>query len=233
MGLSDKDYEIITYMEQEYYLSGRIPSQELIAVTLEVPVERVKSLQRRVDYMDAMKARGLSTNTLERIPSKGNITVEQLMCINTLLDTNDSRSDKKKLADMQIPTQKYQGWLKDPSFNAYWGKRCEALFGPGLSEANRALVDNVRRGDLGSIKFLMELTGRWSSKPVSEMNIEWVLMKVLETIQKHVTDPEKLAAIATDLSGIQQEAVPRAVGSVQPLNLPALAPVTTDRTWNL
>ena len=233
MALSDDEYEIVTFMEQEYYLNGRVPTPEQISIRLNTPVAKVKSLQARKDFKEAMLARGMSPTTLGYAEPTGRVTVEQLMVINTLLDTNDNRSDRKKLSDMGISTQKYQGWLKDPSFNAYWGQRCEALFGPGLSEANRALVDNVRRGDLGSIKFLMELTGRWSSKPASEMNIEWILMKVLETIQKHVTSPDMLQAIAADLAGIQQEAVPRATFAGEPPSALALAPVTPSKNWTL
>lgn len=207
MPLSDSDYEVLTFIEQEYHLGNGIPSADLIAKELSLPPKNITKLLDRKDFNVALTSRGIRREVKSRA-----LTSEQLTCINTLLDQNDTRSDKKKLADLGIATQTYQGWCRDPAFALYLQQRTEALFPDGLNEANRALVDNVRRGDLGSIKLIYEMTGRWSSKPTSEMNIEMILMKVLETIQRHVTDPDALTAIAEDLSMLHAEAVPVAAG---------------------
>jgi hypothetical protein len=67
-----------------------------------------------------------------------------------------------------------------------------------------------------AISLFYEMTGRWSSKPASEVNVEYLLIKVLETIQKHIADPDVLRAIATDLGQI---ANPSPIGTpVVPLN---------------
>lgn len=204
MGLNEVEYEIVSYIEQEYLLTSHVPSQDVIVDRVAVPEKLVKNLFKRDDFKNALLARGINIE-----PKTSNaLTPKQMLAINTMLDLNDNRSDKKKLADIGVPTATWQGWQRDPSFQMYWNQRTEALFGDALSEANRALYDNVKKGDLGSMKQLWEMTGRWSSKPVSEMNIEWILMKVIETIQKHVTDPVALENIASDLGAIQQEAVP-------------------------
>lgn len=213
MALNESEYELVTFIEQEYLLSGSIPSKEICLEKLSLSAKKYDALWKRDDFRTALMSRGISQKILDGTEHNGVLTTKQMLAVNTLLDINDTRSDTKKLRDLGIPTQTYQGWQRDPAFRAYLHQRTELLFGDALTEANRALYDNVKRGDLGSMKQLWEMTGRWSSKPVAEMNIEWVLMKVIEVIQRHVTEPAQLSAIAADLSAVQAEAVP----SVQPM----------------
>lgn len=212
MALNEREYELLTFIEQEYLISGMLPSKDVCCSKVSITPLAYDKLYKRDDFRNALLARGISIKILDGVQSNGVLTAEQLMTINTLLDQNDTRSDKKKLADLQVSTQTYAGWCRDPAFQEYLQRRTEALFGDALTEANRAIYDNVRRGDLGSIKLLFEMTGRWSSKPVSEMNIEWVLIKIMEVLEKHITDSNLLLSIATDLGGIQAEAVPVADG---------------------
>lgn len=208
MALNELEYELLTFIEQEYLLSGSIPSKDVCLTTLSMSSKKYDDLWKRDDFKTALMSRGISQKILQGIEENGVLTPKQMLAVNTLLDINDNRSDSKKLKDLGIPTATYQGWQRDPAFRAYLHQRTELLFGDALTEANRALYDNVKRGDLGSMKQLWEMTGRWSSKPVNEMNIEWVLMKVIEVIQRHVTDPAQLSALAADLSAVQAEAVP-------------------------
>lgn len=224
MPLNEAEYELVSFIEQEYLLSGSVPSKEICLEKLSMSAKIYDKLWSREDFKTALLSRGISQKILDGAEISGVLTPKQMLAVNTLLDINDNRSDAKKLRDLGIPSSTYQGWMRDPAFRTYLHQRTELLFGDALTEANRALYDNVKRGDLGSMKQLWEMTGRWSSKPVSEMNIEWVLMKVIETIQRHITDPEQLSAIATDLGAIQEQAVPRSSVAVDSRSMPALLP---------
>lgn len=204
MPLSQTEYEVLNYVEQEYMLSRHVPSAEVISERLGISVQKIKSLWERADFKAGLTARGIDL----RKNSNGVLTAEQLMCANTLLDFADTRSDKKKLQDLGIASQTYQGWLKDPGFANYMMQRAEALFGDLMPDAHRALADNVRRGDLGSIKLYYEMSGRWSSKPVGELNVEFLMMKILETLQKHISDPATISAISDELLGLAANSNP-------------------------
>ena len=67
-----------------------------------------------------------------------------------------------------------------------------------MHEAHLALMDSVASGDVAAIKLYYEMTGRWSSKTVGDMNIEFVLMRILEILQQHIRDPELLERIGND-----------------------------------
>lgn len=228
MGLNESEYELVSLIEQEYHLSGCVPTKEVCLSKLAMSSKKYDSLYARDDFRNALISRGISLKILNGEVSNGVLTAQQLIAINTLLDLNDNRSDSKKLRDLGIATTTFQGWTRDPAFQEYWTRRTEALFGDALNEANRAIYDNVKRGDLGSIKLLFEMTGRWSSKPVAEMNIEWVLTKIMEILTKHITDEATLMAISNDLLGVQQEVVPVAnnvPSSIKAIGAKQLEPV--------
>lgn len=217
MPLSQTEYEVLNFVEQEYMLSRFVPSTEVISERLGISAGTIKKLWDRADFKAGLTARGIDLTR-----SNGILSAEQLACANTLLDFADTRSDKKKLQDLGIASQTYQGWLKDPGFSHYMMQRTEALFGDLMPDAHRALADNVRRGDLGSIKLFYEMTGRWSSKTVGELNVEFLMMKILETLQRHISDPATLTAISDELLNLAGSAQPRPVGVSEVKALPTI-----------
>lgn len=206
MPLSAEEYEVLNYVEQTYYLNGMVPSAAAIAEQLGLSSSVVSKFYNSEKFKSAIGARGIRLEGVSGSSSKGVLTTEQLICVQTLLDTSDTRSERKKLADLGISSQTYQGWLRDPGFAEYRRQRAENLLSEVLPDAHQALGDNVRRGDLGSIKLVYEMTGRWSSKTVGELNVEFLLMKIIEAVQKHVRDPEIVASIAEELSGFGTQA---------------------------
>ena len=219
MALNEDEYELLTFIEMEFSVNGFLPSKELACSTLNIKPAKYAAMYNKPAFQNALLARGISKQAVAGLPHNGVVTVQQMNVINTLLDKMDTRSDRKKLTDMGVASQTYQGWCRDPAFNAYVTKRVEALFPNMVNEATRALGDNVTRGDMGAIKLVYEMTGRWSSKTVGELNVDFLLMKVIETISKHVTDPEALEAIASDLSVFSQVPTAGSSSSSQPLSL--------------
>ncbi len=199
MAFTVQEYEIVNFVEQTYLLNRHVPSAEVVAEQLGYSPAMVKGFMAGDQFRKACEARGIRIGGIAGSSGKGVLTEQQLACANTILDFADNRSTKKKLADLGVSSQTYQGWLRDPGYQAYVTQRAENLFPDITSEAHLALVDNVRRGDIASIKLYYEMTGRWSSKTVGELNVEFLLMKILEVLQKHVTDPAMLQAIGDDL----------------------------------
>ena len=218
-GLNEQEYELLTFIEMEFSVNGFLPSKDLCCSTLVLKPAKYDSMYNKSAFTNALLARGISKQAVAGLAHNGVVTVQQMNVINTLLDKMDTRSDRKKLSDMGVASQTYQGWCRDPAFNLYVTRRVEALFPNMVNEATRALGDNVTRGDMSAIKLVYEMTGRWSSKTVGELNVDFLLMKVIETISKHVTDPIALEAIASDLSSLAQMPQPSSVGVAQPLAL--------------
>ncbi len=66
-------------------------------------------------------------------------------------------------------------------------------------EAHLALVDRVRSGDVSAIKYFNELTGRYLPQRSNNVDVGLVLMRVVEILQKHISDPELQEVIGQDL----------------------------------
>lgn len=197
---SEPHDEIRDYIEQRFLLDGTWPKAELISHGTGHSIGVVMAVLAESKLEQQLKSRGISQRDIES--AQDGLTTEQLRLANSLLDITDTRSDKKKMSDLGVTTTKYQAWLRLPKFSGYMRTRAELLLGDSMHVAHLALLDNVGKGDLGSIKTYYELTGRYSSKTLGDLNVEFVMVRLLEIIQKYVRDPLVLEAISNDMLGL-------------------------------
>lgn len=205
--LTNKQHDLLNFIEQVWYLNGAIPTRD-VCVGRGICSGTLYDDSIKSDlFRAAMDSRGISVRSLDDADN-GVLTEEQLAAANTMLDLRDNRSQKKKLADLGIPTQKWEAWLRDAAFQAYLRQRAENLLGDNIHESHLALVDRVRSGDINAIKYYNEITGRYTPRSDSSIDVNIVLLRVLETIQKHVKDPLVLEAIGDDLASITGSVTP-------------------------
>jgi len=191
--LTEREFDIVNFIEQWWLSKGGIPSG---AKAEELGLCKEKFYQEFIERVDVRKnllARGITFKQNELL------TEQQLTTANTVLDLTDNRSLKKKLADLRVPTQLYESWLRDPAFNNYLRERAENILGDNVHTAHLALLDRVKNGDTGAIKFYYEITGRYVPNRGDSVDVAGLLMRVIEIIQRHVTNNDEVAAIADDL----------------------------------
>lgn len=215
--LNDKEVEIISYVGLIWLSEGRLTTPEELSEKFDLTLLKVNKIITSDKFKSSLIARGIPTW------EANGLSYEQIHLINTLVNPMDHRSERKKLQDMGVSPVKYQGWLKDPKFQAYRNKLHEDLLREAIPDAHRALVENVRRGDLNSMKLLYEMTGRHTS--AGPVDLKSTLMRVFEIIAKHVTDQNTLLSIAGDLAKLDQPvnvSVPGQVISSAPVATPQL-----------
>lgn len=214
MTLTVKQYDVLNYIEQEYLLEGYVPTKEQVVAKRICSAQFYDACYKNREFREALNVRGISLAGIT--PGSEALSPEQLAVANVLLDRFDNRSRKKKLADMGVNTQTLNGWMRDPAFRSYYTRRAEGIFGDVVPEARLALMDNVEKGDFNSIKLALEMTGTYSTKTVGELNVDFLMMKVIEAIQKHVHDAATLEAIAGELGALAPSTpAPVALPSVQ------------------
>jgi len=236
---------IVDFCEQEYLANGVLPGSEVIFRYLtdhhaklvrepdwpNSPVAIAVSLSQDTPDDDysvtiALKNRGIDPN--DQIPGRG-LTPIQLSAINVIMDFSDKRATKAKLNELGVSTAQYNAWLKNPQFQSYVRHRAESLLGDHTHSAHIALMQNVERGDLNSIKLYYEMIGRWSGKSAGEVNIEFLMIKILETLQRHVHDADTLMAIAADLGELTGAGQSRSM----PVTVAIEPPVAKAPDWVL
>lgn len=213
MTLSEKQFDVINFVEQEYLLNGAIPTAARVASLGLVNEKKYTEWLADPEFRRNLVARGISPSVVDG-NDKGILTEEQLTVANVMLDLTDNRSRKKKLADLKISTQKYEAWLRDPAFQHYLRTRAENILGDNLHESHLALLDRVRAGDMSAIKYYNEITGRYIQNNGDSIDLAGLLMRILEIIQKHVSNNDEVAKIADEMLTLASGVGIGRVGSV-------------------
>lgn len=246
-GLSTEDLDFISLMDQFWAINGRLMTEEESVERYLFEEGEFAGLIGKESVRNALEQRGISGKALAKhSPPVGNqkvpgpswvdsaLTPHQLLVANAMLDLVDTRSEKKKLQDLKVSTKTYAKWLADPVFYNYMRERAEALLGTTQHEAHLALIDKVKAGDLGAIKYFNEITGRFISQSGqfgTTVNVglggnksesRQILIEVLEIIQDEVTDPETAVRIADRFKMLinRDQVARQLVGEPEPIVIP-------------
>lgn len=226
--LSQNQVEAITYIEQAYFVHGSIPTDDVLADTLGVTKTTVAKWWNSDDFVKVLNHKGLPVS--ERLTGKKTevLSAQQLAVANMMLNLQDRRSTREKLESVGVTPQKYQVWRRDPTFMEYMKKRAESLYTNGDDSAYLNLMKNVEGGDLNAAKLFFEMRNIYNPKVSVELNVDMVLVRVIEIIQKHVKDPAILEAIAWELESLGGGAQSRETAASHVIEAQAV-PVETDR----
>lgn len=189
--LNELERQIIGYCESNWFLRGSLPTPETLSGKFGKTSKWVGEFLQKEEVKSSFTARGIPT-----IEGR-DLSAEQITAINTILNLSDTRSERKKLADLEITARTWEGWKKDPRVREYMRARSEDILNGAIPEAHLALVDRVRTGDISALKFYYEMTGRYTGQQAG-MDPKVLLGRVFDIITKHVQNPIVLEAIAAD-----------------------------------
>lgn len=211
--MTANEHAILTYCEQFYTTNSRLPNTGDI-VSVGFTKELFHTCLKLPAFNKGLEARGIIPYTL--LDSNGkppaNLSPTQLVAINTMMDIYDTRSKNKRLKDLEISTQTWNTWLRNPTFRAYLQRRGKLLLGDAEPEVNYALVDRARSGDMKAIEYFNEINGIYSRQATKGVDIHGILYQVLEIVQKRITDQNIQQLIAMDLLAIIEPVAPQLNG---------------------
>lgn len=212
VSFNPKERQIVNFLEMEWFLKGSLPTPKTLSEKFDMTQAAVGSFLNRAETKASLAARGMP-----QVAHISGLSPEQVGFINQWCNLSDTRSERKKLSDAGITAKQWDGWKQDPKVKAYIAARAEEILGGAIPDAHLALVDKVRAGDMGALKFYYEMTGRYTGQQ-NGIDPRQLLNKVFDIIAKHVNNPIALDNIAKDLMGL--------VGSVDPgANVNTEAPV--------
>lgn len=197
--LSDAEIRVLSYVEQLFWETGRLPSQAAVVEGLD-PLSSLKTrnLVKRAwekeRFQKALEDRGLEFKTDEKV-----LSPKQIVLVNMLLNVGDKKSLRQKLELLKVTMIQYNAWLRDPAFHQYLTMRTEQLFNHSDHEAYKSLIEQVMNGDTQAMKLFFEMRGIYNPRVTVDINIETVVYRLVEIVGKHVRDPQVLQAIATEV----------------------------------
>lgn len=221
-GIDPDLLDFITIVDYEWGLHGELPTVDYLCTEYSYKPAQVNSYYVNSTVKAALDERGIifKPKLLEPVgltePKNEPFTKPkpapklnhlQLIAANVLLDLTDTRSDKKKLADLGIKSGTYQAWLRDPEFSGYLRHRAESLIGDIEHEAMLSLADNVRAGKMDAIKYYHELIGRYTpanhnNSGGSNVDYQNLIVRIIEIVIDEVDDPESALRISERLRGL-------------------------------
>lgn len=161
-------------------------------------------------YLNCLHSRGISHKPKY-------FTEKQVAAISLITNIYDPRPNNAKLAAIGVTPEEYNGWMSNPDFKQELTNRAEEILDNVFPDAQAALAKQVRSGNIQALKFYYEITGRAASPET--VNLKLTVVRLIEAVQKHVKDPELLAAIASEIQGVAPvaETVPALPSTVSPL----------------
>ena len=196
MALTDLELKIATFIEQSFWTHGGLPSEEVIVEKCGTTTGKVRSCWKNPSFRQALVARGVD---LDPEKSDGLLTPTQVLLANMLLNTHDTRSVREKLEMINVSSQQYHAWLRQPAFSNYLRVRSEEMFKSTDFQAYNALSRTVESGDVQALKLFFEMRGIYNPRLQVDVNIEQIVVRIVEIVAKHVGDPEVLTLIANDI----------------------------------
>jgi hypothetical protein len=196
--------DVVLFIERVHSVTGALPVDSDILEYLrlnkkhQVTLGQLEELKTDSRFKLSLNSRG--------IPVDKELSPRQMAAASVMLNLTDRRSDEKKLRDLGISTEEFANWMQNNQFAEYMRARSEAMIANSVHEAHMGLMRGVKQGNTASIKLYYEMTNRYNPNQETQINVNLVIGRVIEVIQKYVKEPAVLNQLAVELSGIAIEA---------------------------
>jgi len=187
--------KIIPWIETYYHSKNSYPLDSELRQQFGFNSQELLVLHNSKFYLQCLDRRGISR------PGTSGLDARQLAAIAIITNFSDVRNSNYRLEEAGITPEELQGWYSSKEFTNELSRRAEGAFANFAPSATTQLGRQIERGNLNAIKFYYEITGRASSPEA--VNVKRAMQVLIEAVQKHVKDPEVLAAIASEVQAVR------------------------------
>lgn len=152
-------------------------------------VDRISLYMASEDYKDDMEERGIDVGENRGLSS------QQIALISILTNISDTRALNAKLKAAGVKPAIYRGWLQNKEFNDMLRSISSDTLKSSIPIAEAQLAAQASAGDLRSIKYMFEVTGRHDPNKQQQVDSQALIAVIIDSIQQVVKDPEVLEQI--------------------------------------
>lgn len=187
----------IAVTQQIYMEKGKFPTFKDYYDYINLTKEQVIELLSDEGVQHSLSLRGVTP------PEASVFDPRSIAAIFVYSNPFDKRSLIKKLEDIGVTIQEWNGWMRNPAFKGYLMNRTRELFSEDtLANAQMEITKGVAKGSLPHLRLYFDIK-KWEADRESQIQDTGVfLTRVIEVIQKHVKSPELIKAIAKDFEAI-------------------------------
>lgn len=128
----------------------------------------------------------------------GGLSQEQIACL-AILATPDGRTIPVKLRSIGVPFQRYVNWRKQPLFRQRFEQMTMDGWYDRLPEIRDAVQMKAMQGNLDAAKLVFAKTGEYDPAAQAVEDARTLVLKVMESVMKHVRDVDEREAIMEDI----------------------------------
>lgn len=209
--LTQVDRMIAVGINQLSVQNGKLPEPEQLAEFLGLTVGDIQASFAKPSVQALTANMGVPMQFDRDTPNHRKVlTPIQVMVANAVLNHMDKRTVRQKLKEFEIKPSTWQGWMThNKAFIDYINKKAGDDFAKLDYLTNVKITELIEDGDLAAIKLAKELSGQLTNKVQIDLNINLFLVKLVEVIQTHVSNPDERDAIATAVEALAIEFVPK------------------------
>lgn len=189
---------IMPWFEQFYHEKHRYPNATEIIEHFGWTLEQLESVNSNKFWLSMVDRRGITRPNRDASV----LSDRQIAAITLLSNFHDVRNPVAKLASIGVTEEELNGWYQNPFFAQEIRRRTDDVLDNVTPDAQVALAQAIKKGNFQAIKFWYEITGRAQSP--EQVNFKIALQSLIETVQKHVKDPEVLKAIGDDMENLRK-----------------------------
>lgn len=178
------------------------------AIGDQVPMEELLTILRSESFYARMVRRGIpwlegwTPEDNDREILRNQLSPQQAMALMAMTNPTDKRTAKAKLSAVGVTYNTWRTWLANPYFADLVKDTAEKMLQDNIATVHARLVGKAEAGDVSAIKLFYELSGRHDPQRQQMLDIQKVLELILESLQRHITEPRILLAVTQDMDRI-------------------------------
>lgn len=197
---------ILTYIDSNYWLAEDIPNKAEICNRFDLTLKELEPYYEAV--IEPLGNRGIKLPSFHP-PVKIRKGLDKefepdplfVLATSIITDTIDKRSTAAKLKGLSLTSKQWQALLKIPGHKEYFEKRLNLAFNDTHQTSLLSLSKNVEAGDLQSIKYFHEFTGKYRPQTETVINLSIIIGRLMEILSKRLS-PEDLNQIADEFDSV-------------------------------
>ena len=210
--------EALTFTESYYQTNnGKLPVEDdfKFLKALGVKKSEIEEILKSEEFREGCAKRGIhwpKNYDNNRALALRVLSPQQQHCILVVTDPTRNDNLRSRLEAVGVSYNIYRNWRKQPAFSNALTVLSEDVLNDNLSSVHTSVTSRAVAGDISAARLVYELTGRHDPAKQQMVDLARIVGLILSSLQQHVTDPQVLAKLSTDMDKILSGETPQIEG---------------------
>lgn len=162
----------------------------------DLPIETIRELLGTPRFQQALADRGIPATDREPL------SPQMVAALRTVADPTLGLTERQRIKMLGISWTTYQGWMDYTPFRRQYRMLAKKALSATVDRAPLVLAELINDKNLNAIIYANEMTGVFVRGQQEQQNFTRLTLVLMSKLQKRITDPELLNAIADDIQEV-------------------------------